>query len=135
VARTVTKPVELGGRSLQPGDRVLLALGAANFDEDVFHDGERARLDRDNSGKHLSFGFGIHRCMGAFLAPAELTMLLEEVLRRMPDYVIDHDAVVPYPSIPLVNGFIRMPATFTPGERVLEGFDPDLPIRREAATV
>jgi len=135
VARTVTRPVELGGQSLRPGDRVLLALGSANFDDEVFPDAERASLDRENSAKHLSFGFGIHRCLGAFLAPAELTMLLEEVLRRMPDYTIDHDAVVPYPSIPLVNGFIRMPATFTPGERVLDGFDPDLPIRREAATV
>jgi hypothetical protein len=64
-----------------------------------------------------------------------MSTLLAEVLRRMPDYAIDHDAVVPYPSIPLVNGFIKMPATFTPGRRVLEGFDPDLPVRRQPAGV
>jgi cytochrome P450 len=135
VARTVTTPVELSGQALQPGDRVLLALGAANFDEDVFAQAEQPLIERENSAKHLSFGFGIHRCLGAFLAPAEMATLLEEVLRRMPDYAIDYDAVVPYPSIPLVNGYIRMPATFTPGGRVLDGFDPDLPIRRAAATV
>jgi cytochrome P450 len=135
VARTVTVPTDLGGQRLEPGDRVLLALGSANSDDGVFPDPGRPKLDRDNSGKHLSFGFGIHRCLGAFLAPAELATLLEAVLRRMPDYSIDSDAVVPYPSIPLVNGYIKMPATFTPGERVLEGFDPDLPIRRAPATV
>lgn len=133
VARTVTTPTELSGKQLAPGDRVLLALGAANFDEDVFPDAREPRIDRENSAKHLSFGFGIHRCLGAFLAPAEMATLLEEVLRRMPDYRIDVDAVVPYPSIPLVNGYIAMPATFTPGERVLEGFDRDLPIRRQPA--
>lgn len=135
VARTVVKPVELSGRKLEPGDRVLLALGAANLDEEVFPEPGEVRLDRDNNSKHLSFGFGIHRCLGAFLAPAELTTLVEEVLRRMPDYVIDRDAVVPYPSIPLVNGLIKMPATFTPGKRVLEGFDADLPIRRQPVDV
>jgi cytochrome P450 len=135
VARTVMKPVELSGKHLEPGDRVLLALGAANLDEEMFPEPGEVRLDRDNNSKHLSFGFGIHRCLGAFLAPAEMTMLLEEVLRRMPDYAVDHDAVVPYPSIPLVNGFIKMPATFTPGERVLDGFDPDLPVRRQPADV
>ncbi|MDT7679082.1 MAG: hypothetical protein QOD82_6984, partial [Pseudonocardiales bacterium] len=67
------------------------------------------------------------------LAPAEKTELLEEVLRRMPDYAIDRDAVVSYPTITLVNGYIAMPARFTPGERVLSGFDDHLPVRREAA--
>jgi cytochrome P450 len=135
VARTVTKPTELNGQELKPGDRVLLALGSANFDEDTFPEAHEARIDRENSAKHLSFGFGIHRCLGAFLAPAELTLLLEEVLRRMPDYEIDFDAVRPYPTIPLVNGLIAMPATFPPGKRVLEGFDPDLPIRKQPVGV
>lgn len=128
VARTVLAPVELGGVALKPGDRILLALGSANHDEDVFDDPDAVRLDRENANKHLAFGHGMHRCLGAFLAPAEMRLLLEEVLRRMPDYVIDVDAVVHYPTIPLINGWIAMPATFTPGPRALTGFDAALPI-------
>ncbi len=133
VARTVTRPVELGGVSLRPGDRLLLALGSANHDEEVFDDPESVRLDRDNAGKHLAFGHGLHRCLGAFLAPAEMRLLLEAVLRRLPDYEIDVSAVVHYPTIPLINGWIAMPATFPPGPRVLKGFDPTLPVRAPAA--
>jgi cytochrome P450 len=129
VARTVLAPVELGGVLLRPGDRVLLALGSANYDEDVFGEPDTVALDRENSAKHLAFGFGVHRCLGAFLAPAEMRLLLEEVLRRMPDYEIDFERVVHYPTIPLINGYIAMPATFTPGPRVLDGFDGRLPVR------
>jgi cytochrome P450 len=132
VARTVMAPVELGGAALRPGDRVLLALGSANTDEQMFPEPGDIRLDRDNNSKHLAFGYGIHRCLGAFLAPAEMAMLLEEVLRRMPDYRIDVAQVRRYPTIPLVNGYIAMPATFTPGEPVLTGFDERLPVRSAA---
>jgi hypothetical protein len=64
----------------------------------------------------------------------ELTVLLGEALRRMPDYVIDCEAVRQYPTIPLVNGYLAMPATFTPGPRVLTGFASGLPVRLEPAT-
>jgi cytochrome P450 len=66
VARTVAKPVDIGGRRLEPGDRVFLALGSANHDPDVFAGPEQVRLDRNNGSKHMSFGFGTHRCLGAF---------------------------------------------------------------------
>lgn len=135
VARTVMEPVELGGVELKPGDRVLLALGSANNDPDMFPEPDEIWLDRENNSKHLAFGNGIHRCLGAFLALAEMTVLLEEVLHRMPDYMIDLDEVVRYPTIPLVNGYIAMPATFSPGERVLTGFDDRLPVRRETVAV
>lgn len=128
LARTVTTPVELGGVELAPGDRVLLALGSANSDPDVFREPDRIRLDRENSSKHLAFGNGVHRCLGAPLAQAEMTVLLEEVLRRLPDYRIDASRVVRYPTIPLVNGYIAMPATFSPGVRVLSGADSGLPL-------
>lgn len=132
IARTVTAPVELSGTQLKPGDRILLALGSVNYDEDVFECPEEVRLARDNASKHLAFGFGLHRCLGAFLAPAEMRLLLEEVLRRFPNYEIDTERVVHYPTIPLINGYIAMPATFTPGPRVLTGFDAALPVRAPA---
>lgn len=129
VARTVTTPVELGGVALRPGDRLLLALGAANSDPDEYPDPDVVRFDRVNGGRHLAFGTGVHRCLGAFLAPAEMAVLLQEVLTRMPDYKIDLDGVDAYPTIPLVNGYVSMPASFTPGGRVLHGFDDRLPVR------
>jgi cytochrome P450 len=132
VARTVVKAVELGGTQLEPGDRILLGLGSANLDADVFAEPDEVELARDNSSKHLAFGYGVHRCLGAFLAPAEMIALLEEVLMRMPEYAIDVDRVRQYPTIPLVNGYLSMPATFAPGERVLSGFDEHLPLRDTA---
>jgi cytochrome P450 len=132
VARTVVKPVELGGTQLEPGDRILLGLGSANLDAEVFPEPDEVELARENSSKHLAFGYGVHRCLGAFLAPAEMIVLLEEVLKRMPEYAIDVDRVRQYPTIPLVNGYVSMPATFTPGERVLSGFDEHLPLRDAA---
>ena len=134
VARTVAKPVQIDGHRFMPGDRVFCAIGGANLDPAVFPHPDEVRLDRENSSKHLSFGFGVHRCLGSFLAPMELTVLLGEVLRRMPDYVIDRDRVRQYPTIPLVNGYLAMPATFTPGPRVLTGFASALPVRLEPAT-
>lgn len=133
VARTVAKPVEVQGHRFAPGDRVYCAIGGANLDPAVFAHPDEVRLERENSGRHLSFGFGVHRCLGSFLAPMELTVLLGEVLRRMPDYVIDRDHVRQYPTIPLVNGYLAMPATFTPGPRVLTGFASTLPVRLEPA--
>lgn len=135
MARTVVAPVELGGRQLRPGDRLLLGLGSANNDPARFPEPDEIRFDRENNSSHLALGSGIHRCLGAFLAPAEMIVLLEEVLRRMPDFVIDLDAVVRYPAIPLVNGCVAMPATFTPGERVLTEFDRTLPVRHTAAAL
>ena len=135
LARTVARPVDIGGQHLEPGDRVWLALGSANHDPEMFPDPERIRLDRDNNSKHLSFGFGMHRCLGAFLAPVEMATLLAEVLRRLPDYRIDRDRVQHYSSIPLVNGYIAMPATFTPGTRVLTGYAESLPVRLDPVGV
>lgn len=134
VARTVARAVDVGGQHFEPGDRVFLALGSANHDPEVFPEPEHVRLDRENNGRHLAFGHGVHRCLGSFLAPMEMAVLLEEVLRRLPDYRIDHDRVIHYPTIPLVNGYVAMPATFTPGTRVLTGFADTLPIRLEPAT-
>ncbi|HEY1969635.1 MAG TPA: cytochrome P450 [Pseudonocardia sp.] len=129
LARTVVRPTVLRGRQLEPGERVFLAFASANADPEVFPDGDTIDIGRHNASKHLSFGSGVHRCLGAFLAPAEMAMLLEEVLRRIPDYRIDRSQVRPYPRIPIVNGLMHLPATFTPGHRLLTGFDADLPIR------
>ena len=72
----------------RPGRRVLLLIGSANRDEDVFADPERYDLDR-NTQNLISFGGGRHFCMGAALARMEARIALDELVRRVADYDID----------------------------------------------
>ncbi len=79
--RITTRPVEIGGRKLDAGERISLIWVAANRDGRVFADAEAFRLDRDPS-QNLLYGAGIHVCPGAPLASLELRVLMEELLRR-----------------------------------------------------
>lgn len=115
VARTVAVPVELGGVRFEPGQRVLCALNSANRDEAVFDRAEQFDLDRPKR-PHLAFGWGAHACLGQNLARADLRIFLGEILERMPDFAVDIDSTEPYDSIPLVNGYARMPMRFTSGQ-------------------
>ena len=93
VARTVTSDVELHGQHLGVGDRVILLWGSANHDPEEFDRPGEFRLDREKN-RHVAFGAGVHRCLGAPLARLEMRVVLEEVLRRIPDYrVSDWGAV------------------------------------------
>ena len=71
--------------AMSQGDWVMLMWGAANRDPAVFDSPEQFRLDRDNYQKHMAFGAGVHRCVGAPLARMEMRITLEEVLRRLPN--------------------------------------------------
>ncbi|MFF1718030.1 cytochrome P450 family protein [Streptomyces sviceus] len=81
--RFATEAVALGGVDIPPGAPVLVALGAANRDPLRFPSPDLLDLDRDAAG-HLSFGHGIHRCVGAPLAKAEAEIALRAVLTRFP---------------------------------------------------
>jgi cytochrome P450/ketosteroid isomerase-like protein len=74
--RQVTRDVEIGGQKIAAGEWVALFFASANHDPDVFPEPERFRLDRDNAGQHLSFGHGIHYCLGAPLASLEVECLI-----------------------------------------------------------
>jgi cytochrome P450 len=87
VPRVVVQPVTMQGVDLEPGDAVMLVLGAANVDESVFGDAGEVDFGRDMS-RHVAFGGGNHRCLGAHLARLELRVALEEFHRRIPDYRI-----------------------------------------------
>jgi cytochrome P450 len=80
--RTVTEDVEFRGQAFRKGDKLVLWYVSANRDETIFDDGARFRVDRDNARRHLSFGHGIHRCVGARLAELQLQILLSEMLAR-----------------------------------------------------
>lgn len=80
--RIAREAVELGGKRIAAGDRVLCAIAAANRDPEVFADPDRLHLDRANS--HLAFGFGIHYCLGASLARLETQIALQRLLERAP---------------------------------------------------
>ena len=80
--RTATRDYDLDGRTIRAGDKVVLWYLSANRDEDVFADGEAYRVERANARRHLSFGHGIHRCVGARLAELQIGVLLEELAAR-----------------------------------------------------
>lgn len=76
--------VTIGGVAIPAGSHLLLANGSANHDEARFPDGERFDIRRANAREHLSFGNGLHFCLGAALARLELRLILEELSTRWP---------------------------------------------------
>ncbi|MFN3743896.1 MAG: cytochrome P450 [Hyphomicrobiaceae bacterium] len=77
--------VDIGGIAIPQGSNILLALGSANHDEAHFDTPERLDITRANARDHVSFGHGLHFCLGAPLARLELRIILEELTRRFPD--------------------------------------------------
>ena len=80
--RTATADCDLGGKLIRAGDKVLMWYVSANRDPDAIEDPDSFIIDRARPKKHLSFGFGIHRCVGERLAEMQLRVVWEEVLRR-----------------------------------------------------
>ena len=108
-ARTLTREVELHGRVLPEGDRVLLLIGSANRDEDVFPDASRYDLARDTS-EMVSFGAARHFCLGAPLARLEARVALNEIVRRVKSYEVDAGRARRVHSVN-VRGFASLPMT------------------------
>jgi cytochrome P450 len=107
-ARYVMRDVELHGKTVPAGSTLLLVNGAANRDEREFEDADHLDVRRKNV-HHLSFGQGIHFCLGAALARLEGCVALDEVLARWPDWEIDHErAVMAHTSS--VRGWKSLPA-------------------------
>ena len=80
--RIATEDVELQGQSIKSGDKVVMWYISGNRDESVINDPETLRVGRSQPRRHLSFGFGIHRCLGNRLAEMQLKVLWEEILKR-----------------------------------------------------
>lgn len=87
VARTLTRPVEKHGVTMSAGDWVLLLLGSANRDERRYDDPDRFVLDRPR-GTDVYFGWGIHICLGQWLARREAQLVFEYIAKKFPDYTV-----------------------------------------------
>ncbi|HEY6624770.1 MAG TPA: cytochrome P450 [Acidimicrobiales bacterium] len=90
VVRIVTKDVSIDGQMIPEDEHVLLPFPAGNLDEEAFPEPYSVQLDRAPN-RHLAFGAGVHRCIGAHLARMELRVGLEEFLRAIPDFELDGD--------------------------------------------
>jgi cytochrome P450 len=109
--RIATRDVELRGKKIREGDRVVMWHASANRDEETFTDPDRFDVGR-NPNEHLAFGRGEHFCIGAHLARLELRLTLEGVLREMPDLRLS--GKVDRLRSNVVAGIKHMPVQFTP---------------------
>jgi cholest-4-en-3-one 26-monooxygenase len=113
MARTATREVELHGRLIRKGEKLLLLYPAANRDEDVFERPEEFDTGR-SPNEHVAFGFGAHFCLGNQLARLELRVMFERLIERMPDIALADDSELQLRRANFVSGIERMPVVFTP---------------------
>jgi cytochrome P450 len=106
-ARTLSSPVEHYGRTLPAGSIVLLLNGSGNRDDRHFRDADRFDIHR-HIDHHLSFGYGLHFCLGAALARLEGRVALDEVMKRWPRWEVDWDNAV-QAHTPTVRGWEKLP--------------------------
>ncbi|MEU4434359.1 cytochrome P450 [Nocardia rhamnosiphila] len=108
VARTATQDLEYHGRVVPAGSKVLLLIGSANRDGEVFDNADSYDLDRAEKGNLASFGAGVHFCLGAHLARLEATVALREFAARVKSYRVREDEFVRVHSSN-VRGFAKLP--------------------------
>ena len=105
--RSATRDCELGGKKILEGDQILMWYLSANRDEEVFANGDAIDLERHNAERHLSFGYGIHFCMGSRLAEMQLRILWEEILQRFERIEVVGEAERTFSSF--VHGYTKLP--------------------------
>ncbi len=105
--RTALADSELAGKHIKKGDKVVMWYASGNRDEDVFDDADAFDVARDNARRHVSFGFGIHRCMGKRLAELQLRILLEEMIARRWRIEVVGEAITVRSNF--VHGFDELP--------------------------
>jgi cytochrome P450 len=80
--RTATQDTVLRGKKISAGDKVVMWYASGNRDEEIIDNPNSFNIERDNARHHLSFGFGVHRCMGNRLAEMQLGTVWEEIMNR-----------------------------------------------------
>jgi cytochrome P450 len=107
--RWITRDVELHGQVVPKDSKVLLLTGSAGRDERKYPEADRFDVHR-HFDHHVSFGYGIHFCIGAALARMEGRIALEEVLKRFPDWQVDHDNATRLHTS-TVRGWVNVPVS------------------------
>ena len=110
--RTVTKDFEFNGQQMKAGDKVIMWYASGNRDERNIKEPENFLVDRERARNHISFGFGLHRCMGNRMAEMQLRVLWEEIQQR-------------FERIEVMGPEVRTPSCFVHGYT-------DLPVRLHA---
>lgn len=105
--RTAKVDCEVGGKHIRAGDQLLMWYVSGNRDEDVFANADVLDIERHNARQHLSFGFGIHRCMGNRLAELQLKILWEEILTRFEKIEVVGEPSRTFSSF--VKGYTELP--------------------------
>jgi len=100
--RTALEDVEFHGKTIRRGDKVVMWYVSGNRDEEVFANADELIIDRANAREHLSFGYGLHRCMGNRLAEMQLRVLWEEIMQR-------------FRTVEVVGEPVRVPSNFIKG--------------------
>ena len=106
------EPVEIGQARLPRDAKLLLSIGSANRDPAVFPDPDRFDIRRQNAREHLSFGVGVHNCLGAPLARLEARIVLEEVSRRLPSLRLTENAKLKFPASISMRGPVSLPVAW-----------------------
>jgi len=115
--RVATRPVELRGRTIEPGSVVLAFIGSANRDEARFPNAGQFVLDREPN-QHIAFGNGVHYCLGAPLARLEGRVALSIILDRLQDMQLATPWPLPPGEALILHGVRRLPLRFKPAARV-----------------
>ena len=112
MSRRVKEDTELHGKRIRKGDKVVMWYVSGNRDDEVIPEPMRFRVDRENARHHLSFGFGIHRCMGNRLAEMQLRIVWEEIMKRF------HTVEVVGPAVRnrsnMIRGYRSLPVRVHP---------------------
>ena len=110
--RTAKVDTELRGQRIAAGDKVVMWYASGNRDPEMFERPDDFRIDRSNARRHVSFGFGIHRCMGNRLAELQLRILWEEILKRFDRVEVTGEPKRVYSSF--INGYTELPVVLHP---------------------
>ena len=105
--RTALADIEFKGKQIKKGDKVIMWYVSGNRDEEVIENPNAFIIDRARPRQHLSFGFGIHRCVGIRLAELQLKIIWEEILKRFENIEVVGEPKRVYSSF--VKGYETLP--------------------------
>jgi cytochrome P450 len=112
--RMTTEDTVLGGCPIPKGSLILLGYASGNRDDERFEEPDEFVLTRKNAGQHLSFGAGIHRCVGAMLSRMEIKVSMRMLLTRIADMALAVPAEeLRYTPSMVVRPLVSLPMTFT----------------------